>query len=287
MGGPGLHPAVRSDAGPRAHSVARISQFLLRALLCKGLASSCRQTENKEAAHIHHVNPGAQCVLWARFARWWHCTLRALAFGLRHRVSGPPISSQSDLILDAAFALAPMMPKCRCAEKCLSKATHLYKPLLCDKGGQVSAKGCEMLRRCQGASLRQPRQGTCTSLQKAPLYERSKFEAWAFVLAPQLVRCATVQLPTCQPSSSCSFLNCHGIRQTTCHWLRMCLLDLAQPASSLLRGSQWKMHGRARFTPSCAQRCRSARPLSRQDQPVLASRIALQRSGEQLSTNGE
>ena len=82
-------------------------------------------------------------------------------------------------------------------------------------------------------------------------------------------------------------LNRHGIGQTTCHWLRMCLLDLAQPASSLLRGSQWKMHGRARFTPSCAQRCRSTRPLSRQDQPVLASRIALQRSGEQLWTNGE
>ena len=96
MGGPGLHPAVRSDAGPRAHSVARISQFLLRALLCKGLASSCAQTENKEAARLHHVVPTAQCMLWARFARWWHCTLRALAFGLRHRVSGPPISSQSE-----------------------------------------------------------------------------------------------------------------------------------------------------------------------------------------------
>ena len=41
MGGPGLHAAVRSDAGPRAHSVARLSQLLLLALLCKGLASSC------------------------------------------------------------------------------------------------------------------------------------------------------------------------------------------------------------------------------------------------------
>ena len=206
MGGPGLHAAVRSDAGPRAHSVARISQFLLRALLCKGLASSCGQTENKEAAHLHHVVPTAQCMLWARFARWWHCTLRALAFGLRHRVSGPPISSQSEssLILDAAFALDPMMPKCRSAEKCLSQATHLYKPLLCDKGGQVSAKGCQMLRRCQDASLRQPRQGTCASLKKAPLYERSKFEAWAFVLALQLVCRVTVQLSTWQRSRSCS-----------------------------------------------------------------------------------
>ena len=205
MGGPGLHAAVRSDAGPRAHSVARISQFLLRALLCKGLASSCGQTENKEAARLHHVVTTAQCMLWARFARWGHCTLRALAFGLRHRVSGPPISSQSEssLILDAAFALAPMMPKCRSAEKCLSQATHLYKPLLCDKGGQVSAKGCEMLRRCQDASLTQPRQGTCASLKKAPLYERSKFEAWAFVLALQLVRRVTVQLSTWQRSRSC------------------------------------------------------------------------------------
>ena len=71
MGGPGLHPAVRSDAGP----LARISQFLLRALLCKGLASSCGQTENKEAARLHHVVPTAQCILWARF-----CTLVALHF---------------------------------------------------------------------------------------------------------------------------------------------------------------------------------------------------------------
>ena len=202
MGGPGLHPAVCSDAGPRAHSVARLSQLLLRALLCKGLASSCGQTETKEAAHLHHVVPTAQCMLWAR----WHCTLRALDFGLRHRDSGPPISSQSEssLILDAAFALAPMMPKCRSAEKCLSQATHLYKPLLRDKGGQVSAKGCQMLRRCQDASLRQPRQGTCASLKKAPLYERSKFEAWAFVLALQLVRRVTVQLSTWQRSRSCS-----------------------------------------------------------------------------------
>ena len=204
---------------------------------------------------------------------------------MRHRNSGPPISSQSEssLILDAAFALAPMMPKCRCAEKCLS-----YKPLLCDKGGQVSAKGCEMLRRCQDASLRQPRQGTCASLKKAPLYERSKFEAWAFGPAASAPRhCAVVHLATVK---KLQLLNRHGMpwhRATTCHWLRMCLLDLAQPASALRRGSQWKMHGRARFTPSCAPRCRSARPLSRQAQPVLASRIALQRSGEQLSTNGE
>ena len=151
MGGPGLHPAVRSDAGPRAHSVARISQFFLRALLCKGLASSCGQTENKEAARLHHVVPTAQCM-----------------------------------------------------QNCLSQARHLYKPLLCDKGGQVSAKGCQMLRRCQDASLRQPRQGTCASLKKAPLYERSKFEAWAFVLALQLVRRVTVQLSTWQRSRSCS-----------------------------------------------------------------------------------
>ena len=80
---------------------------------------------------------------------------------------------------------------------------------------------------------------------KGTSLQRSKFEAWAFVSALQLVRCVTVQLPTCQPSSRYSFLNRHDIRQTTGR-LRMCLLDLAQPASALRRGSQWKMHGRAR-----------------------------------------
>ena len=39
--------------------------------------------------------------------------------------------------------------------------------------------------------------------------------------------------------------------------------------------------------PGLHQRCRSARPLSRQAQPVVASRIAMQRSGEELSTNRE
>ena len=50
-----------------------------RIALSKGLASSCGQTENKEAAHLHHVVPGVHCMLWARFAHWWRCTL--CAFG--------------------------------------------------------------------------------------------------------------------------------------------------------------------------------------------------------------
>ena len=39
--------------------------------------------------------------------------------------------------------------------------------------------------------------------------------------------CAVVHLATVK---KLQLLNRHGIGQTTCHWLRMCLLDLAQPA---------------------------------------------------------
>ena len=161
------------------------------------------------------------------------CTLVALhfaglGFGLRHRVSGPPSSSQSEssLILDAEFALAPMMPKCRSAEKCLSQATHLYKPLLCDKVGQVSAKGCEMLRRCQDASLRQPRQ----QFAKGTSLRALQVRGMGVCLGPAASaprHCAVVHLATVK---KLQLLNRHGIGQTTCHWLRMCLLDLAQPA---------------------------------------------------------